>query len=238
MRKYLLLAALVCMSGCSSVRSAKLYAPSWFGFSEISDGVYVDNQMSDSQRQEFLKTLSLSKGRVSTFFGVLTGAPKVFACSSEECYVEHGGGTDKGRAYGESMLLLSPRGLNTVITSHELTHIELHHRIGSFRSWHNIPSWFDEGLAVLVSEDPRYSDEAWLKLTNNGLNAPELKNIGKMLGRGEWLLAYGTARHEVGGWYRRVGPSGLALLIADVRNGKDFDSEFDTNVPASNQRLQ
>ena len=129
------------------------------------------------------------------------------------------------------MLLLSPRGLNAVITSHELTHIELHHRIGSFRSWRTIPAWFDEGLAVLVSEDPRYSDEAWLKITNNGLNAPELKDIGRMLGRGDWLLVYGTARREVGRWYQRVGCAGLALLIANVKDGKDFDSEFSTNHP-------
>jgi hypothetical protein len=155
MRKFFLLIALVISaSGCSTVRSARLYAPTWFGFSEISDGVYVDRQMSLSQQQEFRKTLGLSKERVATFFGALEGVPKVFACSSEECYVEHGGGTDKGRAYGESHVIAFPRGLNTVITSHELTHIELHHRIGAFRSWRSIPTWFDEGLAVLVSEDP------------------------------------------------------------------------------------
>jgi hypothetical protein len=230
MIKFLLLIALVVgTSGCSTVRSAKLYAPSWFGFSEISDGIYVDNQMSLSQQQEFRKTLGLSKERVTKFFGALEGAPKVFACSSEECYVEHGGGTDKGRAYGESILLLSPRGLNAVIASHELTHIELHHRIGVFKSWRSIPAWFDEGLAVLVSEDPRYSEEAWLKITNNGRNAPELKDIGKMLGKGEWLLVYGTARREVDRWYQCVGYAGLAQLIANVKDGKDFDSEFSAN---------
>jgi hypothetical protein len=245
MSKFLLLIALVIsLSGCGTVRSAKLYAPSLFGFSEINDGIYVDNQMSDNQRQEFLKTLGSSKERVSAFFGALEGLPKVFACSSEDCYVEHGGGTDKGRAFGDSMLLLSPRGLNAVITSHELTHIELHHRIGSFRSWRTIPAWFDEGLAVLVSEDPRYSDEAWINITNNGLNAPELKDIGRMLGRGDWLLVYGTARREVGRWYQSVGSSGLALLIAKVKDGNDFDSEFTNRLlqapalgsPASNER--
>ena len=74
MSKFLLLIALVISaSGCSTVRSAKLYAPTWFGFSEISDGVYVDRQMSLSQQQEFRKTLGLSKERVATFFGALEG---------------------------------------------------------------------------------------------------------------------------------------------------------------------
>ena len=229
MLKYLLTIALVfCMSGCSTVRSTKLLVPSWFGFSEISEGVYVDDQMSPAQRQEFLKTLSLSKERVSAFFGSIEASSKVFACSTEECFVSHGGVTAKGKAYGDSMLLLSPRGLDAVIASHELTHIELHGRVGAFRSWRAIPSWFDEGLAVLVSEDPRYTEDAWLKATDNGCNAPKLENIGEMLGKGDWLLSYGTARREVGAWYLHAGRAGLERLIAEVKNGSDFNSAFNS----------
>jgi hypothetical protein len=229
MLKYLLIIALVSFTtGCSTVRSTKLFAPSWFGFSEINEGVYVDDQMSPAQRQEFLKTLSVAKGRVSAFFGSIKGSSKVFACSTEECFVSHGGVSAKGKAYGDSMLLLSPRGLNAVITSHELTHIELHGRVGAFRSWRAIPSWFDEGLAVLVSEDPRYTEEAWQKITDHGRNAPKLKNIGDMLGKGDWLLSYGTAKREVGAWYLHAGRAGLERLIAEVKNGSDFNSAFNS----------
>lgn len=229
MHKYLLaIALLLCLTGCSTVRSAKLFAPSWFGFSEINKGVYVDDQMPSNQRQEFLKTLSLAKERVSVFFGGIEESAEVFACSTEECFVSHGGVVpQKGKAYGKSMLLLSPTGLDAVITSHELTHIELHGRVGAFRSWYAIPPWFDEGLAVLVSEDPRYTEEAWLKATENGRNVPELKAIGKStpLG-GNWLLGYGTSRRAVGEWYARVGHTGLTHLIAEMKGGKDFDSTF------------
>ena len=202
--------------------------PSWFGFSEISEGVYVDDKMSPVQRQEFLKTLSLSKQRVSAFFGSTEVLSKVLACSTEECFVSHGGESAKGKAYGDSMLLLSPRGLDAVIASHELTHIELHGRVGTFRSWRTIPSWFDEGLAVLVSEDPRFTEDAWLKATDNGCNAPKLENIGEMLGKGDWILSYGTARREVGAWYLNAGRAGLERLISEVKNGSDFYSAFNT----------
>jgi len=230
MLRYLLIIALIfCTTGCSTVRSTKLFAPSWFGFSEINEGVYVNDQMSPSQRQEFLKTLSVAKGRVSAFFGNIEQSPKVFACSTEECFISHGGvGVQKGKAYGKSMLLLSPRGLDAVIASHELTHIELHGRIGAFRSWRAIPSWFDEGLAVLVSEDPRYAEDAWLKATDNGCNVPKLEYIGEMLGKGGWLLSYGTARREVGAWYLHAGRAGLERLIAEVKNGSDFISAFNS----------
>ena len=227
-RTLLIFFIILVLSGCTTIRSTKLFAPTWFGFTAISEGVYVDNKMSTDQRQEFLKTLSLAKERVSAFFGHIKGTPKVFACATEECYVSHGGTTDKGKAYGASMLLLSPRGLNAVIASHELTHIELHSRVGAFRSWRAIPPWFDEGLAVLVSEDPRYTEDAWLKATDNGCNAPNLENIGEMLGKGDWLLSYGTARREVGAWYLHAGRAGLERLIAEVKNGSDFNSAFNS----------
>ena len=68
------------------------------------------------------------------------------------------------------MLLLSPRGLDMVMAAHELSHIELHNRVGVFRSWRETPGWFDGGFAVLVSEDPRYTEGAWLQATDNGRN--------------------------------------------------------------------
>ncbi len=230
MFKYALTIVLVlCITGCSTIRSTKLLAPSWFGFTEVSIGVYVDDQMPAHQRLEIIKPLNLARERVSAFFGGMDGSPKVFVCSTEECFVSHGGvGAQKGKAYGNSMLLLSPRGLDVAIISHEFTHIELHHRIGVFRSWLEIPSWFDEGLAVLVSEDPRYSENGWLLATGNGRNAPALKDIGKMLGSGDWQLSYGTARHAIGVWYAHAGHAGLERFITEVKNGNNFDSVFNT----------
>ncbi|TDC30301.1 hypothetical protein E1211_24450 [Micromonospora sp. 15K316] len=51
-------------------------------------------------------------------------------------------------------VMLSPRGIVAVIAAHELSHVELHERLGSHTG--QIPQWFDEGLAVLVSNAPRY----------------------------------------------------------------------------------
>jgi hypothetical protein len=50
--------------------------------------------------------------------------------------------------------MLSPRGIDPVIAAHELSHVEFHVRLGSRRD--QVPQWFDEGLAVLISGDERY----------------------------------------------------------------------------------
>ena len=227
------------VSGCYAIRYAKTLTPDWSGFVEISKDIYVDKAMSSSQRIEVLKTVRLAKVRVSQFFGGLEGHPKIFACSSEECFVTNDfGATPKGMAFGSSALMLSPRGMDIVIISHELTHIELHTRVGVFRSWHGISTWFDEGLAVLVSQDPRYTKEAWLKATEDGRIAPALNAI--TWGKGSWLLSYGTARRAVGEWYSRAKYAGLISLIAEVKNGAEFETTFSSisSKTASNPSLQ
>lgn len=215
------------VAGCSVVRGTKALAPDWFGFVEISKDIYVDESMPSAQRMDLLKTAQAAQARVSQFFGGLDGHPKILACSTEACFVANDfGKTPKGQAYGSSALILSPRGLNIVIISHELTHIELHTRVGAIRSWRTIPGWFDEGLAVYVSQDPRYTEEAWLKATDDGRNVPALNTL--TWGKGSWLLNYGTARHAVSKWYAQTGHAGLMQLILQLRNGTDFDVAFQT----------
>ena len=231
LRFVMIIAISLATSGCAIVRGAKTTEPTWFGFVEITKNIYVDKEMPLAQRNEVLKTVSAAKIRVSEFFGGLESQPKILACSTEKCFVPRiGGPSPKGMAYGSSALILSPRGLDVVIISHELTHIELHTRIGVFRSWRAIPSWFDEGLAVLVSQDPRYTEGAWLKATEDGRNVPDLNIL--TWGKGGWQLSYGTARHAVGEWYSHAGHTGLMLLISKVKRGESFDTALN-NISSS-----
>lgn len=226
MQRIFLVAMMIVLSGCSTLRSAKLFAPTWFGFVQIAEGIYVDEAMPPSQREAFLASADAAKARVSDFFGPLKGNPNIFACSTEACFVSYGGLTAKGTAYGSSRVLLSPRGLGLVTLSHELTHVELYRRVGDFRAWHAIPPWFDEGLAVLVSQDPDYTMDTWLRATNNGRGAPALKLLGNAVPWAEGQLSYGTARQVVGQWYSRVGSEGLVRLIRGIQAGYDFDTLF------------
>lgn len=41
-----------------------------------------------------------------------------------------------------------------MIASHELVHAEQHQRLGS--RYDRVPRWFNEGLAVVIADDPRY----------------------------------------------------------------------------------
>ncbi|WP_198359386.1 hypothetical protein [Burkholderia ubonensis] len=52
---------------------------------------------------------------------------------------------------------VSPLGQNPTILAHEFSLVELHRRIGWWKLANGVmPVWFDEGVAVIVSDDARY----------------------------------------------------------------------------------
>lgn len=91
--------------------------------------------------------------RIRTFHGGRESSARILACPTEDCYQRIGGGKERGVAVLNQAIILSPRGLNPVIAAHEMSHVELHRRLDSGTT---VPQWFDEGLAVVVSDDLRY----------------------------------------------------------------------------------
>ena len=220
------LVLVLALAACNTLRSAKLLAPTWFGFTEVKERVYIDEGASEERQRAVFAAVDAARQRVADFFGEATAEPRIFACVTDACFARMGGSTARGKTYGESHILVSPQGIDVVILAHELTHAELHHRLGGIDAWRRVPAWFDEGLAVLVSADPRYSDAEWLYMTNNGQSAPPLATLGNSTpwNCDNWQLAYGTARRAVGEWYVQAGKQGLARLIERVRSGESFDA--------------
>ena len=55
---------------------------------------------------------------------------------------------------------LSPRGLNWHFIAHEWSHAEMWTRL-SLPAWKRMPQWFDDGIAVAISEAPEHSEPHW-----------------------------------------------------------------------------
>ncbi len=98
--------------------------------------------------------------RIRAFYGEQRSAPRLFLCTTRNCYEGFGGGS-RGMAVLDVTLVLAPLGFNAVIAAHELSHVELHRRLGRLDTLRRaIPQWFDEGVATMVSGDPRYPPAA------------------------------------------------------------------------------
>lgn len=123
--------------------------PGCYGLTHLGADVYADT--GDPRLRDLVRA---ADRRIAAFYGERRSHPRVLICTTAECYRRIGGGGEKGRALRDWSLMLSPEGANETIATHELSHGEFHRRLGSARP--KVPQWFDEGLAVLVSEDGRY----------------------------------------------------------------------------------
>ena len=145
--------------GLAEPAIAALGCPGCYGFERLAGRLYVDPAMPAETRATLRRAMGEAPDRLARFYGGSASAPVVLACSDEACQRRINGGEALGVAYGSYGLRLSPRGLDRVIVLHELSHIELNARFGTERAVlgvGGVPAWFDERVAVVVSDDPRY----------------------------------------------------------------------------------
>lgn len=168
--------------------------------------------------------------RVERFYGELTAAPVVLACATDACAQRLGSGSSRGAAYLTVALRLAPLGLNPVIIAHERSHIELHRRLGLWKFITGaVPSWFDEGVAVVVSGDPRYlrpaaDGDRCLVVPRTPL-PQTLAAWLRMAGQQHDLYAQAACR--VVRWMQaHGGEPAVATLIERVGGGATFDTVY------------
>ncbi|MGW0200876.1 hypothetical protein [Nonomuraea sp. NPDC003201] len=126
--------------------------PGCYGLERLQPGVYAEPGLPPDRRRHVSEVVEQANQRVRDYFGGRKSSPDLLVCLSDDCYRRIGGGRERGIAVLNRAVMLSPRGVDPVIASHEMTHVELHARLNGA----DVPQWFDEGLAVVVSDDPRY----------------------------------------------------------------------------------
>lgn len=65
-----------------------------------------------------------------------------------------------------SVILIGPKGTNTDVVAHEWSHAELEERVGFMYRFLNIPTWFDEGLAMQVDHRVDFGTQALNRYNN------------------------------------------------------------------------
>jgi hypothetical protein len=206
---------------------AALACPMCFGMERLSGNVFVENAMSEPERMHLLAIMAKGEKMVADFYGELHENPVVLACATEACSRRLGGRGAKAISYANIGIRLSPSGFDPTIVAHERAHIELHGRLGFVRFLSGaVPAWFDEGLAVVISDDSRYLLPADAK---NRCRAEPAENLPS--GMTEWNqrasadhLLYAEAACRVLRWGdARGGRRALLALIARVAQGERFD---------------
>ncbi|WP_273602278.1 hypothetical protein [Roseateles albus] len=236
--------AMLLLSGCSTLKGGKLFAPELFGWVPVGANLYVERGTDEATQRSLVLAMSQAEAVIETAFGSVASRPVVHACVSAECLADFGGQGNIAKVYGDR-ILLSARGANWQFIAHEWSHAELFKRL-SVRAWWRLPKWFDEGLAVVVSQAPEHSQAHWQYLVDAGIARPSDAELLSLQTRSQWLVAhnkysdnkngerrargepeihalYAAAGHQVRPWLAAASRAGLLRLIERLNSGEEFD---------------
>lgn len=236
------------LPGCAQVKIGKTLFPTFFGCDEIEENLYVDSQMPDSLRAKVKIIRVEALKRVKKFYGSIEASPKIIACFKEGCYQKFAGKYTRAKSHNAISIVLSPRALNVALLAHELSHSEYYVRIGGAFKMKHAPWWFNDGLAVVVSEAHEHSEEAWKRIILEKIPAPrmeELKTLddwhaaiqkyrkNKKLNPSEHNVVYAAAGYEVREWLVCVGRKGLLRILSYIEDGRNFSRVYNEELRAN-----
>jgi hypothetical protein len=169
--------------------------------------------------------------RVGNFWGEKKADSKFIYCAAEDDFKKYSvNPSAPAVTYLKlgSVIVLSSEAVDIDIIAHEMSHAELHERIGFFKFHYTIPSWFKHGLAMQNDYRDYYSADTLKARTDNFRNMPDIKNLttdGQFYAgtREQVMLNYMTASYAVKKWHTKVK---LDQLLRDLDAGKSFEKAF------------
>lgn len=262
LRTLTLLLSFALLSGCgmlhSVAQSGKLLAPESFGLIPIAPHLYVEAGTDEATRDRLRADMARAEEAILKAYGSVSARPTVHACVTEKCFAAFGGRGEVAKVFGQR-ILLSKRGLNWHFLAHEWAHAEISTRL-KLPAWKRMPQWFDEGLAVTISEAPEHSENHWQLLIKTHIPRPTRDELLTYQSLQQWLTAvhrfgddknfervaqglptlspvYAAAGHETRPWLAQVGSQGLLSLIQRMNEGVDFKVAYapQTQIPSTSK---
>lgn len=235
------------LGGCSVVQSGKMLWPESFGLTKIAPNVYVEKDTDETLKINLREARDQAEKAIHAAYGSVRSRPNVHACITEKCFEALGGRGEMAKVFGDQ-ILLSPRTLNWHLIAHEWSHAELSTRL-TFLAWKRMPQWFDEGVAVAISEAPEHSENQWRYLVDANIARPTREELHTFKSLRKWIDAvhrygdgnnierkaigeteirpvYSAAGHELRPWLAKEGSAGLLQFIDQMNKGMDFDAIY------------
>jgi hypothetical protein len=150
-RLVLVILFIVPLAAWMIVKPIRVVAPHLLGITCPSASVCVDDV---ARFQSASRLYSEALTFVAHTIGPIDGHPKVIFCSTEACSRSFGLGKRSAVTIGRFGTVISPRAWKPYYVRHEMIHYLQGERLGVLRLLF-MPSWFVEGMAYSLSQDPR-----------------------------------------------------------------------------------
>jgi hypothetical protein len=150
-RLALLLVTVVPALAWAVVRPVRVVLPELAGVTCISETICVDDR-SQTERAQALYSEAVSF--VNRDVSEVEGAPRVIFCATQACGDSFGLGARSAVTLGTVGTVVGPNAWKSYYVRHELIHYVQGKKLGVL-SLLLKPSWFVEGMAYGLSQDPR-----------------------------------------------------------------------------------
>jgi hypothetical protein len=163
-------------------------------------------------------------------------------CSSEKSHMQHCGDVKNSRGMMNwGRIFIAPAAFESnaeiPILIHELVHLHIYQNIGIFKFYGDVPLWFSEGIAVMISQGAGaedYSDSeavAWIKegkcftpIRHGNLLNPSGENDSQL----PWDMFYRQAYLFVS-YLEKTKSLAFKLFLSDIEKKMNFQKAFVKN---------
>lgn len=189
----------------------------------LPDGALTDDPSPEAQ-QRYPQLLRDARARISETFGTPQARPIVVFFNNTEGFGRRLNSVGTTQFVGSRVcVLLGPKGQNVDVVAHELVHAEIHARVTMMKRFLELPTWFDEGIAMQVDNRPRYAITP--EDIPNASKVRELNSFSSFFSGDEQTVVrnYARARHEAADWLTHTGGrDALYPRLARMQAGESF----------------
>ena len=132
-------------------KPVRVLAPELNGVTCFSDAICMEDV---SRYEEASVLYGEALAFVNAEVGAVEDPPRAIFCSTQDCFEAFGFDRAAAHTVGVSGIVVGPRGWKRHNLRHEMIHHLQAERLGVFRQWRS-PEWFKEGMAYVLSQDPR-----------------------------------------------------------------------------------
>jgi len=150
-RLALLIFVIVPLAAWFIVKPIRVVAPELVGITCPLEHVCVDDM---TRVQEAIDLHTAGVAFVASNLAPLKVAPKVIFCATVDCALTFGLGARSAVTVARLGTVIGPKAWKPYYVRHEMIHVLQAEQMGVIRLMFK-PSWFVEGMAYALSEDPR-----------------------------------------------------------------------------------
>ena len=213
-------------------KQSRCWAAHFYGpFDRIAFGLLVSYDTPVLTRDSLLQIYQEAIERNKEFWKKIKANPKIIYCHNAQLYSKYAhaklAATVFYRPY-KVYLVLSNEAVDVDILSHEICHTELYAHLGWWKNMRQIPSWFDEGLAMQLDDRKAYSESAYIHLLDRLDYYPDVKvyTSSKQFFSGNSSDIQRNlilAKHEIYHWFNQ---KSILTFVQQIKAGHSFQEAY------------